>query len=135
VASFDLLALFIAALDSIPLAALALASATLLHRLSEGEQHPQAAMEDPKGAMEDPQAVWQAEIEAKLSDLASKMDAQFTTSEMENTCPHCGTELPNRQSVASAVRHGHCRHCKPVETNGNGNGHQQETIEGMEVMA
>jgi hypothetical protein len=138
-ATFDWLSLLLSVVESLPLAALAYAMATLLHRLSEVEaQDPDAntVVDTVTTALE----AQSTQYDQMIEGLTARIEALETmptdaNQEVAYRCPHCGIELPNKQAKASAVSHGHCRHCKPVETNGNGNGHQQESVAEMEVLA
>jgi hypothetical protein len=130
-ATFDWLSLLLSVVESLPLAALAYAMATLLHRLSEVNE-PDADANERVGTIP-------TSVDTMIEALTVRIEALETmptdaNQEMAYSCPHCGTELPNRQAIASAVRHGHCRHCKPG-LNGNGNGHTEEQISEMEVLA
>lgn len=137
IATFDVLTLFIAALDSIPLAVLSLTSAMLLHRLSEADSDIRHAQHD--AAMTSIQ-----KLASQVADLGEKVNACEASivlvakpeSEPVYECPNCLTELASKGQWMAAKKYGYCRHCKPVE-NGNGNGHhaQHESIEEMEVIA
>jgi outer membrane murein-binding lipoprotein Lpp len=136
IASFDVLTLAIAALDSIPLAVLSLTSAMLLHRLSESET-------DIKHAQHDAAMTSIQNLASQVADLGEKVNACEASivlvakpdSEPSYECPNCLTELASKGQWMAAKKYGYCRHCKPVETNGNGNGHQQESVAEMEVLA
>lgn len=151
IASFDVLTLAIAALDSIPLAVLSLTSAMLLHRLSVSESVTQNAN---KTAQDTTQIAYADLVETIAAQGAqiNAIENAFVAFEKPETapryeCPHCGTELHSAGEVGAAKRWG-CYHCKETRKNGNedatetaqhtnGNGHhaQQETIEKMEVLA
>jgi len=138
-ATFDWLSLLLSVIESLPLAALAYAMATLLHRLSEVEEQDHdanAAVDTMTSALAAQSTVYDQMI-AGLAARIAVLETMPTDANQEVAyrCPHCGTELPNRQAKASAASHGYCRHCKPDETNRNGNGHQQESVAEMEVIA
>lgn len=137
IASFDILTLFIAALDSVPLAALSLTSATLLHRLSESENNAQVVVHDALAESMQKLANQVAETTAKtdaLSESIYALSEQANSSKpKEPECPHCGASLASHGKVAAATRWGYCEHCKNDATNGNGYA-QHERIEDMEVI-
>jgi hypothetical protein len=149
-ASFDWLALTLAVVESLPLAALAYAMATLLHRLSEGEtqarENAQQSSIDAQRFLHDANATSIAQLEQTVADLGAKINATqssiYALSEQENEpqyqCPICNTPLASKGKVAAATRWGYCEHCKPGNGNGNGsngNGHHEdEDIQDMQVV-
>ncbi len=150
IASFDVLFLFIALLDSVPLAGLAYFASTLMHRLSQDEnqarEDAQQSTIDAQVALHDAQQSTIEKLQEMVAELAAKMDAQQGTidslSERENepqfACPHCGSELASKGEIGAAKRWGYCKQCKGESTNGNGhngNGHgDSEDVASMPVV-
>jgi len=131
-ATFDVLSLVLSVVESLP-AVLAFSIATLLHRLSEHEQQQTTdttytQLHTAYNEMHATTTTRIEQIEHKLDDIATAIATQTNDTETVNTCPYCGETLPNRQSVAAAHKHGHCRYCKASK-----NGHEQVELSTMEV--
>lgn len=107
---FDPLALALAVGESAPLAGLAFALASLLHRLAEDSPD-----ETPTPAPPQPALSWAREAAIPTLERARPEPAHVlpTTSEPRRyTCPHCGADLSLGQ-YGSAKKHGYCSGCKP----------------------
>lgn len=105
---FDPLALALALGESAPLAGLAFALASLLHRLAEGSS-------DETPAPPQPALSWAREAAGPALERARPEPAHVmpTTSEPRRyTCPRCGADLSLGQ-YGSAKKHGYCSGCRP----------------------
>jgi hypothetical protein len=113
---FDPLALALSIVESAPLAGLAYALASLLHRLAE---QPDAASAPVWGgstvvyaARE--QEVYPAPVAVSLGarSEAAQASPEAYKAPRAYACPHCGETLTAGQ-YGAAKKHGHCRSCKP----------------------
>lgn len=119
--SFDGLALVLSLIESVPLAGLAFAMATLLHRLAEVEQDAHQQQPAPPA----PLAAAPAYTLARVAPADVPMQAVYpepvpvadegtqpaaTTTKVYH-CPTCGTELSLGQ-YGAACRRGYCHQCK-----------------------
>jgi len=127
--SFDGLALLLSLIESVPLAGLAFAMATLLHRLAEVEQQPLEAVasddplpiEPPMQSLarvaDVPQMAYPDPVPftVQVADpvpVAEEGTQPIATTTKAYYCPSCGAELSLGQ-YGSACRRGYCRKCKP----------------------
>lgn len=111
---FDPLAASLALAESLPLAALAYAMATLLHRLAEAEGD---APEAPASLPDAPQAALLLAREAAYPQPVA-VHAEAPTGSQDahpegHKCPSCGAALASAAHVGAAKRWGHCPQCKP----------------------
>jgi len=106
---FDPLALVLAVVESVPLAALAYAMATLLHRLAEAEAPaaPVADMPPPLSAS----PAYAREQEYPMPVLVTPDNGPHALPQ-DYQCPHCGSALATIGSYGAAKRWGHCPACK-----------------------
>jgi hypothetical protein len=118
-ASFDPLALCLAIIESAPLAGLAFALASLLHRLAEQPEpldaHPAATWAR--------QESYPAPVHIHAADAADASDASDASDTSDAfvalpkatkplLCPFCHASLATPGELGAARRWGHCRHCK-----------------------
>jgi hypothetical protein len=121
--SFDPLALGLAVIESAPLAGLAFALASLLHRLAEqpepGETHP-AEPPPPAWAgpvlVAQPSASWarQEHYPAPVEVGAQDAAVPLAKATKPLVCPACSATLDTPGELGAARRWGHCRNCKPT---------------------
>lgn len=117
VAAFDPLALGLAVVESAPLAGLAFALASLLHRLAEApaqlEVAPAAELEQP--AQLEVATSW-ARVEPYPAPVAAQLEvapvASQTATNALHPCPRCQAPLTTGQ-YGAAQRWGYCASCKP----------------------
>jgi hypothetical protein len=106
-ASFDPLALCLAMIESAPLAGLAFALASLLHRLAEQPE----PLETPPAAAWARQEPYPAPV-AIHGDDATDAAVALPKATKPLACPFCGTPLATPGELGAARRWKHCRHCK-----------------------
>src|SRR5262245_50911947 len=118
VARFDGLALGLSLVESLPLAALSYAMATLLHRLAEQETQDTSAITLPNGAVRpavaSAQPVTSVRETVRLVAQSDGVSGQSRQSPIaDRTCKHCGVTGLIAIEVARHGRarsvHGHCR--------------------------
>jgi hypothetical protein len=119
-ALFDPLALALAIGESLPLAVLAYALATLLHRL--GEDTAIAPIEAPNAPaiapIEVPTVAYAREAMpppvVAHNALPNGHNATIATTPIVAAhCPHCSAVLPSPAHLGAAKRWGYCKECKP----------------------
>jgi hypothetical protein len=122
---FDPLALILSLAESAPLAGLAFALASLLHRLAEeqataGHETPtDAEPAEPAPALawarDDQQPHYPAPelVGANHAPIAFET-ATSAAAPMAYACPACGASLPSAGAYGAATRWGRCKHCSPV---------------------
>lgn len=111
---FDPLALTLAVLESVPLAALAFAMASLLHRIAEAEDAPLVPVQaEPSPALSAARsATFPEPVPVHIED-ARDARPESTDAPLQ-ACPKCGAPLdPARWRAAR--RWGHCASCKVVK--------------------
>lgn len=114
---FDPLALVLSIGESAPLAGLAFALASLLHRLAEEHTPNRSEAATWEGGVAEPEPTlsWAREVSLPTLQPATVPEATQAFPEAceaaRYLCPSCGVNLSLGQ-YGAAKKHGHCRHCK-----------------------